>query len=386
MMRWGATALVGTMAAVLLLSGCDNNKPADAAKTDKPALTHITFVTDWKAQAEHGGFYEALAEGLYKKHGLDVTIREGGPSVNVPQLLAGGAADFGIGSNGFIPLNMVREGVPVRAVMAVFQKDPQVLITHPRGDVKSLADMKGKPIMISDASTAAFWPWLKAKFGFTDSQIRKYTFNLAPFLTDPKAIQEGYLTSEPYTIAQQAGFKPQVFLLADAGYPGYANMVLVPQKWIDEKPQAVQAFVDATIEGWRDYLYGDPAPANARIKADNPDMTDDVIAQSIAKMKRYGIVVTRERHRRDDRCALEDFLRHHARRRPLSGGSGLPQGLHHPIPRQGRGKGAVGAGRRFAGGRIAPHPPGPADAGPARPPHKGGGIVQATSPRKISLP
>jgi NitT/TauT family transport system substrate-binding protein len=256
------------------------------------AATHITFVTDWKAQAEHGGFYEAQALGLYKARGLDVQIVEGGPSVNVPQLLAGGAADFGIGSNGFIPLNMVRQGVPVKAVMAIFQKDPQVLVTHPRADVKSLADMKGKPIMIADASTVAFWPWLKAKYGFSDTQIRKYTFNLAPFLVDPKAIQEGYLTSEPYTIEQQGHFKPQVFLLADNGYPGYANMVVVPQKWIATNPKAVQAFVDATREGWRAYLFGNPAPANALIKKDNPDMTDGLIAQAIAKMKSYGIVVS----------------------------------------------------------------------------------------------
>jgi NitT/TauT family transport system substrate-binding protein len=252
----------------------------------------ITFVTDWKAQAEHGGFYEALALDLYKKRGLDVKIVEGGPSVNVPQLLAGGAADFGIGSNGFIPLNMLKQGAPIKAVMAIFQKDPQVLITHPRADVRSLADMKGKPIMIADASTVAFWPWLKAKYGFSDTQIRKYTFNLAPFLVDPKAIQEGYLTSEPYTIAQQGHFKPQVFLLADNGYPGYANMVVVPQKWIDGNPAAVQAFVDATREGWKNYLSGDPAPANALIRRDNPDMTDGLIAQAIDKMKRYGIVVS----------------------------------------------------------------------------------------------
>lgn len=256
------------------------------------AATPITFVTDWKAEAEHGGYYEALAEGLYKARGLDVRIQEGGPSVNVPQLIAGGAADFGIGSNGFIPLNMVREGVPVKAVMAIFQKDPQVLIAHPRPDVHSLAQMKGKPIMISDASTVAFWPWLRAKFGFDDAQIRKYTFNLAPFLVDPKAIQEGYLTSEPYTIESQGHFKPQVFLLADYGYPGYANMVVVPQKWIAKNPAAVQAFVDATRQGWKDYLFGNAAPANAQIKKDNPDMTDDVIAQAIAKMKSYGIVMS----------------------------------------------------------------------------------------------
>jgi NitT/TauT family transport system substrate-binding protein len=187
---------------------------------------------------------------------------------------------------------MLREGVPIKAVMAVFQKDPQVLITHPRADVRSLAQMKGKPIMIADASTVAFWPWLKAKYGFDDTQIRKYTFNLAPFLVDPKAIQEGYLTSEPYTIEQQGHFAPQIFLLADNGYPGYANMVVVPQKWITSNPAAVQAFVDASRDGWKAYLTGNPAPGNALIKKDNPDMADGLIAQAIAKMKSYGIVMS----------------------------------------------------------------------------------------------
>jgi NitT/TauT family transport system substrate-binding protein len=254
------------------------------------AATPISFVTDWKAQAEHGGFYEAQALGLYAKAGLDVRIIEGGPAVNVPQLLAGGAADFGIGSNGFIALNMAREGVPIRAVMALFQKDPQVLITHPRADVNSLAQMKGKPIMIADASIAAFWPWLRARYGFSDTQIRKYTFNLAPFLIDPKAIQEGYLTSEPYTVEREGHFTPRIFLLADNGYPGYANMVLVPQRWIDRNSRAVQAFVDATREGWKQYIFGNPAPANALIKRDNSEMTDDLIVQAISKMKSYGIV------------------------------------------------------------------------------------------------
>jgi NitT/TauT family transport system substrate-binding protein len=258
--------------------------PAASAKDIR-----IVFVTDWKAQAEHGGFYQALATGLYKKAGLDVKILQGGPGVNVPQMLAGGAADFGIGSNGFIPLNMAREGVKVKAVMAIFQKDPQVLITHPRKDVKKLADMKGKPILISDAATATFWPWLKQKYGFSDTQIRKYTFNLAPFLIDKNAIQEGYLSSEPFTVEQEGKFKPQVFLLADNGYPGYANMVLVPQKWIDKNPKAVQAFVNATRAGWVTYLNKNPAPANALIKRDNPDMTDALLKQAIQKIKAYGL-------------------------------------------------------------------------------------------------
>jgi len=250
-------------------------------------MQSITFATDWKAQAEHGGFYQAVAKGFYAKRGLQVEIIPGGPGVNVPQLIAGGAVDFGMGSNSFIPLRMVEAGIPARAVMSVFQKDPQVLITHPRDDVSSLADMKGKPIMVADATISAFWVWLRAKYDFSDDQIRKYTYNLAPFLVDETAIQQGYVTSEPYSIEKESGITPQVFLLADNGYPGYATMVLAPDSWIEESPDVVQAFVDGTIEGWYDYLYGDPAPANALILQDNPEITQDVLDQARDKMLSY---------------------------------------------------------------------------------------------------
>ena len=280
----GGAAILAAIVVVLLLA-VDTGAP----KKDD-GLVHVTFATDWKAEAEHGGFYQALAKGYYRQAGLDVTIRQGGPAVNVPQLLATGSVDFGIGSNAFIPLNMAVVNAGAKAVMATFQKDPQVLITHPRDDVKSIADMKGKPIMVSDATVSAFWQWLKAKYGFTDDQIRKYTFNVAPFLTDKDAIQQGYLSSEPYTIEKQGGIKPQVFLLADAGYPGYACFVMAPNKLIAERPEVVQAFVDASIRGWVDYLYGDPSPANALIKKDNPDATDDLLAHSRAVLKQYGII------------------------------------------------------------------------------------------------
>ena len=255
------------------------------------ALEPVTFATDWKAQAEQGGFYQAKALGLYEKAGLDVTIRGGGPGVNIPQLLGAGAIDFGMGSNSFIPLNMVRAGVPATAVMAAFQKDPQVLITHPRDDIKTLADMRDKPVMIADASVNAFWVWLKARYDFSDRQIRKYTFNLAPFLVNPAAIQQGYVTSEPYTIETRGGFAPQVFLLSDYGYPSYAAMVLAQNRMIAERPDLVQAFVNASIEGWRSYIYGDPSPGNRLIMQANPDMTSDIIEQAIEQMRTRGMLI-----------------------------------------------------------------------------------------------
>ncbi|MBS0335054.1 MAG: ABC transporter substrate-binding protein [Proteobacteria bacterium] len=281
------SALPAIAALLALLCACSPPKQDDAARSGR---TVIRFATDWKAEAEQGGFYEALAEGEYAKRGLDVKIVQGGPAVNVPQLLAAGAVDMGVGSNPFIVLNMVQQGVPVKAVMAAFQKDPAVLMAHPGTGVNTLADLKGHPILLGDASVTGFWVWLKAKYGFTDDQVRKYTFNNGPFLADRRAAQQGYVTSEPYTIEKQAHEKPVVFLLADNGYPGYANMVLAPDSLIAKNPATVKAFVEATAKGWSDYLNGDPRPADALILKDNPEMTQDVLDQARAKLKSYGIV------------------------------------------------------------------------------------------------
>jgi NitT/TauT family transport system substrate-binding protein len=281
------------LALVTLLAACGEaaKKPEEqTAPKPEPKLIKVTFVTDWKAQAEHGGFYQALATGLYEKAGLDVTIKQGGPVVNTPQLIAAGAVDFAMGSNSFQPLNLVAAGGDAVAVAAIFQKDPQVLLTHPRKDIASIADMKGKPILVADATVSTWWIWVKARYQFSDKQIRKYTFNLAPFLTDTKAIQQGYVTSEPYTIETEGKFKPQVFLLADHGYPSYSNFIMATGKDVRERPQIVQAFVDASIDGWASYLTSDPAPANALIKKENTEMTDAIIANAIAQMRDRGLV------------------------------------------------------------------------------------------------
>ena len=253
-------------------------------------LIEITFATDWKAQAEQGGFYQALAAGLYEKNGLKVKIIQGSANVNVPRLIASNSVEFGIGSNSFIPLNMVANKIPGKAVMAIFQKDPQIIMTHPDSDIRNLKDMRDLPIMISDASIGAFWLWLKSKYDFNDNQIRKKTFSLAPFLSNKSSIQQGYLTSEPFLVEREAGFTPRVFLLADYGYPSYGAMVLASSNVLKNNPEIVKAFVDASIEGWRQYIYDDPSLGNELIMLENNEMKEDILLQAIKKIRNYELV------------------------------------------------------------------------------------------------
>jgi len=252
------------------------------------AQDKIAFGLDWLAEAEYGGYYEALATGIYARHGLTVTIRQGGPQVNQMQLMMAGRLDFNLG--GGRAIEFVQQNLPFIAVAAIFQKDPSVLIAHPNQGDDSFAALKGKPILIAADARSGWWRFLAAKYGYSDSQVRPYTFNLQPFLADKTLVQEGYLGSEPFAIEQATHIKPVVLLLADAGYAGYANIVTTSIKLVTEKPDVVQRFIDASIEGWYSYLYGDPAPANKLIKQDNPEMTDALLQYGRDVMKTHGIV------------------------------------------------------------------------------------------------
>jgi NitT/TauT family transport system substrate-binding protein len=247
-----------------------------------PALAadKVTFLTSWFAQAEHGGFYQAKATGLYDKAGLDVTIKMGGPQVNGSQLLLAGEADFIMGYDIQV-LKGREQNLPLVTVASSFQFDLQGIMTH--DDVADLASLKGRPILIAGSSRVTFWPWLRAKYGYSDDQIRPYTFNLQPFFADKTMAQQGYPSSEPYQ-AEQQHEKVKFFLLADGGYPPYGSTIVTTEKMVAEKPDVVARFVKASLEGWRDYMK-DPAPANALIKADNPKMTDGQIAFAIERLK-----------------------------------------------------------------------------------------------------
>jgi NitT/TauT family transport system substrate-binding protein len=271
-------ACAGASAAALWLAGTVAASANDA----------VRVVMSWLPDPQQGGYYQAAATGIYAKHGLDVTIVPGGPQVNSQLMLLSGQIDFRVASSSASAFNYAQQKLPVVVIAASFQKEASILLSHP--GVDSLPAMKGKPIELGQQSVDTWWRFLVAKYGFADSQIRPYTFSLAPFLADPNMIQQGYVTSEPYLVAKQAGFKPNVFMVADvADYNSYAQTLEATASMIAAKPDLVQRFVDATIEGWYSYL-NDPAPGNAMIQKENPDNSAEDIANSIKAMKERGLV------------------------------------------------------------------------------------------------
>ena len=279
------TAKFATIAALIgtLLLGFA--APALAQQLDK-----VRFGTNWVAEPEHGGFYQALADGTYRQYGLDVTIVPGGPQVNNRILLPVGRLDFFMSANLLRAFDAVAHKVPTISVAAMFQKDPQVLIAHPDAGVENFEDLKKLTLFVSKEGVATYFQWMKSEFGFSEAKVKPYTFNPQPFLADKNSAMQGYVTSEPYAIEQQGGFRPKIFLLADYGFDTYSTLIETRRDLVENKPDLVRRFVEASILGWYHFLYDDNAPARALIRKDNPEMTDALIGYSVENLKRYGIV------------------------------------------------------------------------------------------------
>src|SRR5690349_14959103 len=271
------TAGLVALAAVLM--------PARAETLDK-----VSFGTNWVAEAEHGGFFQAVADGTYKKYGLDVTIVPGGPNTNNRILEIAGKIDFFMAANTLMSFDAVANNVPVVTVAAMFQKDPEVLLAHPETKATKLEDLKPLTLFVSKEGMTSYFQWLKSEYGFSDKNVRPYTFNPQPFIANPKSAMQGYVSSEPFAVEKAAGFKPNVLLLADSGFNTYSTLIETRREIAEKKPDLVQRFVDASIVGWYNYIYGDNSAGNAMIKKLNPEMTDELLAYSVAKMKEYGIV------------------------------------------------------------------------------------------------
>jgi NitT/TauT family transport system substrate-binding protein len=261
-----------------------------AAPAQAQTLDKVSFGTNWVAEAEHGGFYQAVADGTYQKYGLEVTIVPGGPQVNNRLLLLGRKIDFFMSANSLQGFDAVAQNIPTVAVAAVFQKDPQVMLAHPGVGVETFEDLKKVTLFVSSEGLQSYFQWMRAEYGFSQDKVKPYTFNPQPFLVDKQSAMQGYVTSEPYAVEKTGKFKPRIFLLADYGFNTYSTLIETRREVVEKKPGLVQRFVDASIIGWYNYLYGDNKAANELIQKHNPEMTDELIAYSIDKMKQFGIV------------------------------------------------------------------------------------------------
>lgn len=256
-----------------------------AAAQDK-----VVFATNWRAQPAHGGYYQALVDGTYRKYGLEVTIQQGGPQVNNRPMLPAGRIDFLMTGNLLQVFDNNKQKIPTVAVAAIFQKDPQAIIAHPGQGFDTWADLKkAKTVLLSKDGQFSFWQWMKPQ-GFRDEQLRPYNYSLSQFLADKQAVQQGYAISEPLAVQKQAGFEPVVHLLADHGWSTYANILETRQDLVKNKPDLVRRFVEASMIGWYNYLYGDSKAANAEIRKINPDIDDAYIVKTTALMKQMGLI------------------------------------------------------------------------------------------------
>lgn len=261
-----------------------------ASTLSAAANEKVTFGTNWLAQAEHGGYYQAVADGTYAACGVDVTIMQGGPQVSGRPLLLAGKIDFYMGGNLLSAFDAVQQGIPLRVVAADFQKDPQVIMSQPGQGLDKWEDLKtADQYILSDEGAQTFFQWMVTELGFDAAKRVPYTFNSAPFIANKKSIQQGYVTSEPFAVQKEGGFMPNQFLLADYGWDTYSTTIETMQDTIDKRPEVVQCFVDGSAKGWYNYLYGDNKAANDMIKKDNPDMTDEQIAFSIEQLKKFGV-------------------------------------------------------------------------------------------------
>lgn len=269
--RFWLSAVLATTA--LIWAGCsrETSVPVETAN----GLTPITVQLDWVAEPEHGGFYQAQADGLFEAAGLEVTLIQGGPNAFATQKAASGQVQFAQAdsTNTILAIN---EGLPVTQVAAVFQQNPSVLMLHADNPINSFEELDGKTIMARPEW--AFLPYLKAKYEI-DFQLIPFNFSVANFIADQNFVQQGFYIAEPFFVEAAGGQKPKFLYAWDAGFDSYVTLV-ANEAWIAENPEATRAFIAAYIEGWKRYLLGDPTAAHELMKAENSKNSDAFLRYS----------------------------------------------------------------------------------------------------------
>ncbi|MCM3785653.1 ABC transporter substrate-binding protein [Neobacillus mesonae] len=268
--------LTVTTALALIFSACSSSGSGSSTTAENASSgeetakdpVKITQVTNWFAQPEHGGQYTALAKGYYEEAGIDMTIEPGGPQVSSIQIVASGKAQFGMGQADEV-LTARDNGIPVVAIAAIFQKSPQAMLFHADADIQDFADLDGRNVYIAPGS--GYWDFIKKKYNLAEVKDQTYTGQFVNFIEDKDAVTQSYVTSEPYTLKQQ-GIETRYLLTYDAGFQPYSNVLYTTEEFLEENPEAVKSFLEASIKGWN-YYKDNYEEMNEVLKERNPDLT-----------------------------------------------------------------------------------------------------------------
>src|SRR5688572_7526152 len=256
--------LLCVSAFILLFSiGCDS-KPSGGASGG--GGEKLTLQLNWKPEPQFGGFYAAP----FAKHGLNVEVREGGVGTPTVQMVATEQVPFGVVSADEVVLNRAQGG-DVVALFAVYQTNPQGLMTRASRGLKDIGQIFATDGTVAMQQGLPYANFLKNKYGFEKVRIVPSPGgDLSVFKSDEKYTMQCFVTSEPLA-AKKAGIEPKTFLVADAGYNPYTTVLVTHGNYLRAHPDVVQKVTQAVREGWTAYL-ADPAKTNEAMHKLNPSM------------------------------------------------------------------------------------------------------------------
>ena len=284
-LRRRVALVVAALAA--LLGGCSRPGPAPGASAAGGALPKVRFKTDWHPQAEHGGFYQAVARGFYRESGIDVDIVPGGPGVPVSQIVLSGQVDLAMGRSDDM-IAWVSKGLPFVVVGVYMERDPQAILVHEESPVRTFADLNNRTVM--GVAGSNWIDYIKLHYHI-DFRLIPSNFGIAQFMADKDFIQQCFVTNEPYFVRKNGGH-PRTLLMSDSGFNPY-RVIYTTQRYLREHPAEVRAFVAASLRGWDDFMNGDPSPAKALISKANENMPGEFMDYSIKALRDYHIVAGR---------------------------------------------------------------------------------------------
>jgi NitT/TauT family transport system substrate-binding protein len=256
---------------------------AACGKSNDSTRPQVTLQLNWKPEPQFGGFYAAEVDGIYGRHGLNVTITAGGAGAPTIDMIGAGTVPFAIVSADEI-VRARAMGNLVVALFTVYQTNPQGIMTRASRGFKTLADIFTHPGILAMERGLPYSDFLQKKYGFGNLKIVPSPFgDLSLYRSEENYAMQCFVTSEPLA-AKKTGIEPQTFLIAESGYNPYTTVLATSESYLKSNPQIVKSMIDAVREGWQAYL-ADPTKANEYMGGLNPTMDAQTFKDSAAAQK-----------------------------------------------------------------------------------------------------